>query len=425
MAAGTFAGEQQGEITGAPQFVTDLGIEIWVSDLEDDPGSPYEFLAAVPAGAGTQIFSHNPVDPLTTRWYKLRYRTREGGISDFSAAKSGVTTGSLSGLDTDGDFTADVIGGGAGNQRIVIDNVNGILYFYDAADVEILRLGDNVIGTLDGVKLSAANSTVVSAVGTRTGNNSPIWLDEGTNNVATFLNQTIYVANSQLHAGNHNDIAGIKIIASTLGNGDAIALNVDAGSAGGDGVALQMVIADIIRWGTDTQLDRGAANILHTPDSFDVDGSYKMDGSDIIDTSGYQTGVLKTRQPLTFGYNNAITQTGVGVTTVDAKTVNGSENTQGYRMIRAGKVTGISLQFRGINAGTDAQLKATVQLNAANQAMTEGVVVAVSNNLGDDNTSNSFTFSAGDRINVELELEEVTGGNPSVEDIAVVVEFAA
>jgi hypothetical protein len=100
-------------------------------------------------------------------------------------------------------------------------------------------------------------------------------------------------------------------------------------------------------------------------------------------------------------------------------------------MIRAGTVTGVSLQFNCTNATTIGLLTATVQDGGTNTTMAVTYpsggagAIAVSNDLGHQSTSNSFSFSAGDRINVELSLLEVDGDSCTVDDIAVIVEFIA
>jgi len=178
-----------------------------------------------------------------------------------------------------------------------------------------------------------------------------------------------------------------------------------------------------IVFGSDVNLYRSAANVLKTDDSFDIVGSYKMDGSDIIDTNGYQVGVLKTQQCLLFGYNTAITADNETITT-DARTVNGAANTQGYRMQKAGKVVGVSLQFRCTNSSDLTKLSATVQKNGTNQSMTVyDAPNSVSNNLGASSIADPFIFAANDRINIELALLELDANPVTVEDIVVVVFY--
>jgi hypothetical protein len=160
------------------------------------------------------------------------------------------------------------------------------------------------------------------------------------------------------------------------------------------------------------------------------DGALEHMGSEIITTTSEQTGNFKTRQTLLFGRDAALTQIG-GTNTVDATTIDSATNTRGYRMIRAGTVTGVSLQFNCTNATTIGLLTATVQDGGTNTTMAVTYpsggagAIAVSNDLGHQSTSNSFSFSAGDRINVELSLLEVDGDSCTVDDIAVIVEFIA
>ena len=159
-----------------------------------------------------------------------------------------------------------------------------------------------------------------------------------------------------------------------------------------------------------------------------ADGAFQMDGSNIINTSGYQTGVLKTRQTLLFGYNTAITADDETIT-IDACTVNGSANSYGYRMIRGGTISGISLQFNCTDGSIGALFKATVQDGGVNTSMVaqypSGGVgnIPINNNLGYQSTANSFTVSAGDTINIELSLYEEEMQTVTVDDIAIIVEF--
>ena len=157
---------------------------------------------------------------------------------------------------------------------------------------------------------------------------------------------------------------------------------------------------------------------------FTRDGNYIFEGN--VKVGGKINGVDISAHyhtyyfPLLFGYNAEITGTSV---TTDAKTVDGATNNNGYRMLRAGTITGISIQYRCTeSASVIGYLYATVQKNKVNSSMlVSGSVTATGNDLGNSTTSNSFTFSAGDRINVELFLS-CYGSAATVEDIAIMVE---
>ena len=156
---------------------------------------------------------------------------------------------------------------------------------------------------------------------------------------------------------------------------------------------------------------------------FTRDGNYIFEGN--VKVGGKINGIdISTHYhtyyfPLLFGYNAMITGTSV---TTDAKTVDGATNENGYRMIRAGTITGISIQYRCTESAYGGYLYATVQKNKVNSSMVViGSVTATGNDLGNSTTSNSFTFSAGDRINVELFLS-CYGSAATVEDIAIMVE---
>lgn len=131
----------------------------------------------------------------------------------------------------------------------------------------------------------------------------------------------------------------------------------------------------------------------------------------------------KTSMTLLFGHDAEISATYGSTTTADAKTVNGVENGQGYRMIGAGTVIGVSVQADCTNDAGGGSLRATVQKNGVNQSM----YVEVADSAGDVggvSTSNSFSYSDGDRINIELRVKEDDAIDViAFDDIAVVVKI--
>lgn len=172
----------------------------------------------------------------------------------------------------------------------------------------------------------------------------------------------------------------------------------------------------------DTNLYRSAANILKTDDAFDCN-SLKIGGAEAFDSSGYQQSGAKTRQKLPFGYATSISVNASLSTTKDAKTVDSAVNGQGYRMLRAGKVTGISLQCDCTDDTGGGSIKAIPQKNGINQTMIVGVADAAGD-VGGYSTANSFDYSAGDTINVEITVEETKGtGSLAFENIAIIVEI--
>lgn len=137
--------------------------------------------------------------------------------------------------------------------------------------------------------------------------------------------------------------------------------------------------------------------------------------------------ITPTRSHLLFGHNAAITEN-LGSTTIDASTVDGSQNTMGYKMLRNGIVSGQSLQFRCTNPTTTGQVIATVQKNGVNSSMVIQIPnaagsVTASDDTGKITTSNQFSFVANDKINIELTVIEADGDAFTIEDAAVVVEI--
>ena len=157
--------------------------------------------------------------------------------------------------------------------------------------------------------------------------------------------------------------------------------------------------------------------------NINIGGSYQMNGLDIIDHEGYQVGILKTRQIVSFGYDASLSAGAGATTTADAKAENGATNGQGFRMIRDGKVTGLSMQYDCTTSG-GGSFTATVQKNASNQSMNVSGAINATGDKGVSTTSNPLTVSAGDRVNVELTIQETDGsGTIAVDDIAVFVEL--
>ena len=164
----------------------------------------------------------------------------------------------------------------------------------------------------------------------------------------------------------------------------------------------------------------GATGVINT------NSSYRIDGVDIIDVNGHQTGVLNTRQLLHFGRDTQLSAGPYSSATADATTIDGATNTVGYRMIRSGKVTGISVQYN-VTANTGgATFRATVQDGGSNTTMYAQGTVASTGNQGASSTANSFDVSANDLVNVELRIDaNGGGGSVTADNIAILVEISA
>lgn len=169
------------------------------------------------------------------------------------------------------------------------------------------------------------------------------------------------------------------------------------------------------------------SNDISVTGNANVSGSYKIDSSDIIDSSGYQVGVLKTREFLLLGHDAGDTATST-TTTIYPYLAGGTAvaNGQGYRMMRAGSITGVSCQFDVVAASTTATLRVRVYKNAS----TSTSITAVSANLGSTGdygmsytaAVGTETFSANDTLYCRLSLWEDDGTEVSVDDISIVVE---
>ena len=173
---------------------------------------------------------------------------------------------------------------------------------------------------------------------------------------------------------------------------------------------------------------------------FNVVGQYEMDGSAIITTSGYQTGVLKTRSYLAFGHDQGDTINDEAVTLYPYMAGNtnttGVANGMGYRMPRAGKITGVSMQFDISNTSSDAEVTCNVYLgtNAAGGSssisLTSPLVscsttdMDTTGDVGCTSTSTECAFSADQTINCRVEFSENAADTCAIENIAILIEIA-
>jgi len=154
------------------------------------------------------------------------------------------------------------------------------------------------------------------------------------------------------------------------------------------------------------------------------------DPSDDLDIVNLQTLNAKgARSHLHFGHNAALTADSGGDASEIAQTVDGADNTLGYRMFRAGNVTGVSVQFSASAVGPPANsdLKVTMLLNGADKTMV--LTVNLDSGAGVDKggftLTNPFGFVANNKIGVKIELISDAGGIDEISayDIAVLVEI--
>ena len=126
---------------------------------------------------------------------------------------------------------------------------------------------------------------------------------------------------------------------------------------------------------------------------------------------------------LVFGRNSTISTT--GTTTYEGYAANGASNGEGYRMVRAGEITGVSVHYDKINEGSSgSSCKVQVTKNGSDVSGANATHTFIG---GGDGTSTTFaagtyTFSANDRIGVDLVLT-ATGGTVSLDDCTMIVEI--
>lgn len=224
-------------------------------------------------------------------------------------------------------------------------------------------------------------------------------------------------------------------------DGDKLRIWESAGGAGHYGDIYANTSGNLV-------INGGTGNVVYVDDNFNVsgtysragtvivdasrncdfnnvnaDGAFQIDGSDIISTSAQQTGSFITRTYVSFGRDANLTRTDPGSTTADAATVDGSTNLQGYRMIRAGVVTGVSGQFITSARADGDTITFTVQKNGVNQSMVATKTITGLGGTGCITTANSFSVVAEDTVNVEMTLTAGDVGTVTIANIAIAVEM--
>jgi hypothetical protein len=142
-----------------------------------------------------------------------------------------------------------------------------------------------------------------------------------------------------------------------------------------------------------------------------ADGSFQMDGSDIIDSSGNQTGVLRTRMVLQYGNSTTITASDF------LKGVNGTDPGLN-RLAYDCTLTAVSYANVGsITATGDYTCTVTIAVfdgdsdGSPTPADTSLVISSSDNgNYGKAATGLSTDFQAGDRLTVQMVIAGTTGG---------------
>lgn len=145
--------------------------------------------------------------------------------------------------------------------------------------------------------------------------------------------------------------------------------------------------------------------------------------SDVKSLIEQHTTTSANRQFLGFGYADVINVNNSFVIYA-ADTVGQVNSFQGYRMIRPGKVTGISLQCRCTTGTSFGSYEASLMINT----FTKNVDITISNpsvssNMGGYSATENYSFNAGDRIGVELKLVDNGGYNPAIYDTEVIIEI--
>ena len=168
-----------------------------------------------------------------------------------------------------------------------------------------------------------------------------------------------------------------------------------------------------------------SSSYISIANSGSITGSLRVKG----EISG--TICTPARSVLSFGFSGSFTAVGGATRVADACTIGSQANTQGYRMFRNGRVTGVSVQCVESTGSTDAQglFIVTPQLGGVNQSMAASFVINIAKwqpngFIGAVSTNNPFGFISGSTINVEMQIQETEAGvSVTADEIAILVEI--
>lgn len=207
------------------------------------------------------------------------------------------------------------------------------------------------------------------------------------------------------------------------------------GLGGGDQEYIQLDYDGNISWYSDNIL---SYNFSLTPSSdglrlstdFIPSGLNSLGGSSNRWDTIYCNTINSTNIPVSSKYlhfgRDATLSAFSTTTTVDAYTINGAANGQGYRILDAGKITGISCQLDcDDSSAPPAGLTVKAQINGSNTGLQTFVACQSTGDLGGytNTTGSEITFSAGDRLNVEMSLYEAGVSTVNISNIAILVEI--
>tara|TARA_B100000902_G_scaffold109662_1_gene111278 strand:- start:3494 stop:5005 length:1512 start_codon:yes stop_codon:yes gene_type:complete len=153
-------------------------------------------------------------------------------------------------------------------------------------------------------------------------------------------------------------------------------------------------------------------------------GDLHLNESVLFDSSLRQV-AAKTRMVLVFGRNSTISTT--STTTFEGYAANGASNGEGYRMVRAGEVTGVSVQYDvNSSGGSGSSCKVQVTKNGSDISGANATHTFVAGGSGVHTTfaAGTYTFVAGDAIGVDLVLTRISSGTVSLDDCTMIVEIS-
>ena len=194
-------------------------------------------------------------------------------------------------------------------------------------------------------------------------------------------------------------------------DGDHIKIHESAGDAGDIG-DIYMNNSGIL------VINGGDANIVYIDDTLNVQDAYRQSGSDIINTSGHQTGAFRTMMPLAYGLDATVTNSDTWLKGA------GNRNAGHYRLAYDATLVGITIcTASGFTLGSGDTCPVIVYYWEGDSDTTSSTTTPLTLIQSDDGsygkatTGLSIAFSAGDRISVRLEPDELTSisiPNPQV-----------
>ena len=321
-----------------------------------------------------------------------------------------------------GDFLIDgankVIKTASSGQRIVIDGDNNRLQFYDTDGDEVIRIDDSFtigyygIGTITapGINLYKGSVQVLAQSTEEKMFFSAPYYDDAQDTTNKFYGFVLANRGIPGVLKRKGYLDGIYVYIYNNPSEEASGFVHRGGYFNITSKTSEKVYGIYVR-----AVNNGSGSAY----SGYFDGNTKIDGNlevtgDINASNNTQT-LSPTRSYLVWSYHDDFSST-----TATTMRISDSSSSRGVRMIRGGKITGISLRTYCKNYTLNDTLTAEVYKNGTTAGITINLSITKTGFAGSQNGSLSLSFAQGDEIAVKFKL---SGGTVTVGGTTVMVEI--